>query len=93
MDWTEEQLELATRCGATMMLPNDVCTIFNDVNEDTMLNEMLNKESEFHKHYHKGRLMQEMKVRESIFEQANNGSSPAQNLSMELINKLRLNTA
>jgi hypothetical protein len=94
MEWTNDHLALMNRCGATMMKHEDIAIIFqDDIDEDEIIRIFLNKNHPMYKAYHKGRLLSELAVRESIFNQATNGSSPAQNLAMDMIDKLRFDQA
>lgn len=44
-------------------------------------------------HFHRGRLLAEAKIRKSIYDLANNGSSPAQTQFLELIDDAKLDDA
>mgnify|MGYP006928209422 CR=1 FL=1 len=93
MVWTEDELNLAEKCGSAQMSLTEVILIFNHKAENDIVNGLSNKLSDFYQSFHRGRLLTEMQIREAIFEQAKNGSSPAQNLAVQLINDYKLASA
>jgi hypothetical protein len=93
MDLTEDELKMAEDCGSAQMTLPELELIFNQFSEDELSLAMANKETPFYQAFHRGRLLAEMEVRQAIFLQAKNGSSPAQSLAMQLITDYKLKSA
>jgi hypothetical protein len=51
---------------------------------------MQDQESDFYKAYYKGRLQSEYDLRKSVVKLAKSGSSPAQTMAMDMLNKSKL---
>lgn len=66
-----------------MFSPKEICVIME-------YDESLSKSDAFVLAFNKGKFLSEAAVRKSIFNLAANGSSPAQTLAMDLIEKGRL---
>lgn len=79
-----ELIELAEQCGRAHMSKEDTDIILGTEPVDM---------SDTEHAYTKGRLLSEMRVRLSIMEQAQNGSSPAQALAMDIIRHNRAKDA
>ena len=88
----KEQLEQLEELGAAFTSIEDAAVILQ-VNYVNLGTRIACKESEEHQHYHRGRLKSEFETRQSIVNQAKQGSSPAQVLAMRLINDLKMDHA
>jgi len=64
--------------------------IILDVNDVELSSAIRNKNSPEFKAFHRGRLMEETKIRQAIFAAAKDGSGPAQQLAVKMIENIKL---
>lgn len=89
---TEEELQLIEECGRCYMNTEEVAVILlKPIPEITQM--MKDKNSACWQRYNKGKMMSELKVRGSIINMAQQGSSQAQDLWMKLRNELDVSNA
>jgi hypothetical protein len=80
---TVEQIQEAEGLSGLFFIPEDILLIMG-LPENTM------QDKDFQRAYKRGRLISEAKIRKSIFEHAQNGSSPAQNMAVKIIEDSKL---
>jgi hypothetical protein len=78
----------------TLQEVQDLAAVFFTPNEITQIlgiDESLQFEDDFKQAYKKGQLITEAQLRKGIFKLAKQGSSPAQNLAMKILENTKLN--
>lgn len=76
---------MVERMGAAHFRKKEVLRVIGMGDNSDAINALADSESDFNRAYHRGRLKSELEVREAIFLQARNGSSPAQSLARQII--------
>ena len=82
MEISKEDLDQVARMGAAAYTPQQVCFAMGFNKSDFEL-QMQNEDSELCAAYYKGFYSSELVIRESVFQLARNGSSPAQTLALK----------
>jgi len=82
MNLSNEELTEISRMGAAAYTPNQVCFAMGFSKEEFGV-QMKNEDSELCAAYYKGFYSSELVIRESVFQLARNGSSPAQTLALK----------
>lgn len=85
MEWTEDDLTMVERLGKALMPLRDVATIFDLADDEC--DPDIEDNQEWLQRYAKGKLMSKMELHEAIVKSATDGSSPAQTLAKDLLNK------
>ena len=88
MEISEEELGEITRMAAAAYTPKQVCFAMG-FDKEAFLTQMKDENSAMCAAYFKGFYSSELTIRESIFQLARNGSSPAQTLAMKNFDDLR----
>ena len=84
MQWTEEILINIERMAAAAFNLQDIADIL-EVDVNFLETNMAIKDNPFRKAYRKGFLQRQLELRERIFKDAKNGSSPAQTIANKLL--------
>lgn len=87
MHLSEEQLEIVEQMGYRLFTP-EMVAINIEENEDDFCEQIDIPGTPARKAYFKGVIRQEMELREAIIKAAGNGSNPAQEQLLKLLNKL-----
>ncbi len=77
-----ERLDEIEKFARLQFAPADIGTILG---EPDFVEKVLDDKTDEFARYHRGRLLAEAEVRTAILKQANNGSTPAQNTMLELM--------
>lgn len=85
MCYSKEQLIEVEKLAALFFTQAEIDIIVSTENES------VDNKGDFDFHYQRGQLKQIALLRKSIFEQANNGSSPAQALAFKIIDACKIN--
>lgn len=88
MHLSEEQLEIIEQMGYRLFTP-EMVAINIEVDEDVFLEEITIPGTDARIAYYKGVIRQEMELREAIIKAAGNGSNPAQEQLIKMINQLK----
>jgi hypothetical protein len=83
MKFTDQQLKEIEDYSKLFFSPSDIALII-EVDEEQFLNEIAVKTSPAGKAFYTGKLLAEVILRKSIFDLAEAGSSPAQNLLLKI---------
>jgi hypothetical protein len=86
---SEEQKKEITDLAAVFFTPKEIAVIMEWFYEN-VAEDMQDQESDFYKAYYKGRLQSEYDLRKSVVKLAKSGSSPAQTMAMDMLNKSKL---
>ncbi len=86
-DPTLEQLEMIERCGAALTKPTETARL-TGFDVDMLKRELLLPESLIYQYYFRGLENTRLELRERIIAIAKQGSSPAQTLSIGLMQEL-----
>jgi hypothetical protein len=89
-DITKEDLALVEDLASMFFTPREIAVMI-EVNPNDAVTECSSEGNEFYNAFQKGRLQSEMELRKSIIKLAKSGSSPAQTMSLDLLNKSRVN--
>lgn len=84
LEYTAEDLEVIERMGATGFTIAQIAEVLL-VDPQMLEHQFQNKKSIVYKMYRKGFLQESLKLRERIFKDAGNGSSPAQTLAKKIL--------
>ena len=87
MHLTEEQLSQVEEMAYRLITPG-LIAINIEVDEDEFTDALSNPGNEIRIAYYKGLIRQESDLRDSIIKAAHNGSNPAQEQLLKMINKL-----
>jgi len=87
MNLTDEQLKQVEEYASYFFSPKEICIILGIDHKTTLTIEG----SEFSNAYQKGSLLSQAKVRKSIIDLAQKGSSPAQALAVQMMDKIKIN--
>lgn len=87
MHLKEEQLNVVEEMGYRLFTP-DMVAINIEVDEDEFCSEVEIPGTAARTAYYRGIIRQEMELREAIIKSAGNGSNPAQEQLIKLLNKL-----
>lgn len=87
MHLSEERLEVIEQMGYRLFTP-DMIAINIEVDEDDFCAQIEIPGTTARKAYYKGLIRQEMELRDAIIKAAGNGSNPAQEQLLKLLNKL-----
>ena len=85
-DITEEDIAMVEDLAGLFFIPKEIALML-ELPEADMQNEMMNPGSMIYIAFQKGRLQKEVDLRRSITKLANAGSSPAQTMALDLLNK------
>ncbi len=88
MEISEEELGEITRMAAAAYTPKQVCFAMG-YSKEPFIEAMKDEDSAICAAYFKGFYSSELTIRESIYQLARNGSSPAQTLAMKNFDELR----
>ena len=88
-DITSEDLLLIEELASYFFSPREI-SVMVEVNPDDFLNALEESNSAIYQAFQKGRLQSEMELRKSIIKLARAGSSPAQTMSLDLLNKSKI---
>lgn len=88
-DITDEDLTLIEEMAALYYTPKEICIIV-ELKYDEAKNEIEKEEGKFYEAFQRGRLQSETDLRRSILMLAKAGSSPAQTMAMDLLNKSKV---
>lgn len=88
-DITSEDLKQITALAALFFTPKQVAVML-EIREDFMLNEMDHEDSSTYRAFQSGWLQGEVDLRTSIMRNVKAGSSPAQTMALDLLNKSRI---
>lgn len=88
MENNKEDLDQVTRMGAAAYTPQQVCFAMG-YDKAAFMAEFANEDSELCAAYFKGFYSSELVIRESVFQLARNGSSPAQTLALKNFEETR----
>jgi len=86
---SEKDFELIEELASYFFTPREIAVIV-EVNPDQFIAAMDNEDSRIYQVFQKGRLQSEMELRKSIIKLARAGSSPAQTMSLDLLNKSKM---
>lgn len=87
MHFSAEQLEVIEQMGYRLFTP-DMVAINIEVDEDEFCSEVSIPGTIARKTYFRGVIRQQMELRDSIIKSAGNGSNPAQEQLIKILNKL-----
>ena len=82
MEISNEDLAEISRMGAAAYTPKQVCFAMG-FKREIFFTEFNNEDSDLCASYYKGFFSSELVIRESVFQLARNGSSPAQTLALK----------
>lgn len=85
-DITEEDLKLIEELASYFFTPREIA-IMVEMDPDNVMDLMCAQGNEFYTAFQRGKLQSEMELRKSIIRLARAGSSPAQTMSLDLLNK------
>lgn len=85
-DITNEDLRLIEELASYFFTPREI-GVMVEIDPDDAISQVLAEGNDFYTAYQKGRLQSEMELRKSIIKLAKAGSSPAQTMSLDLLNK------
>ena len=88
-DITSEDIKEIENLAALFFTPKEIATML-EIRPEFMMNEMEYEDSSIYRAFHTGRLQSEMELRKSIVKLAKSGSSPAQTMALELLNKSKV---
>ncbi len=88
-DITSEDIEEIKNLASLFFTPKEIA-IMLEIREEFMMSEMNNEDSAIYHAFQSGRLQSEMELRRSIVKLAKSGSSPAQTMSLDLLNKSKI---
>lgn len=80
----EEQLKTLEEMGGNFFNIQD-CAIVLQVSPTELKELIKDNNTEEHKRYHKGRLLNELELRKSIIQLAKRGSNPAQKMLLDIL--------
>lgn len=83
-EWTSEQLDAVTRMAAAAFSIAEIADVLERP-AITIKLELNSQEGAVYKAYRKGYLSRQLELRERIFKDARNGSSPAQTIAYKLL--------
>jgi hypothetical protein len=86
VDPTPEILEEITRLAALFFTPREIA-IMQELPADDFVRECACENSNYYTAFQSGRLQSEVDLRTSILKLAKSGSSPAQTMSLDMLNK------
>ncbi len=92
LELTDEQLAELEKLGSVATSFDD-CAIILEIKTSVFLKQMKTKGSPVFNTYMKGFLQAEFEIKQSVFEMAKNGSSPAQNLALSAIESINIKRA
>jgi len=87
-DITEDASKLVEELASYFFTPREIAVMI-EIHPDDAIILMKIDDSAFYIAFQKGRLQSEMELRKSIIKLARAGSSPAQTMSLDLLNKSR----
>ncbi len=85
-DITKEDYEQIEALAALFFTPREIAVML-EMRVQDMNDEMMDEESAIYRAFNCGRLQSEADLRKSIVKLAKSGSSPAQTMSLDLLNK------
>jgi len=83
---TDEEKQEVENLAALFFTPSEI-GIMLELNADDVRGAMYDEQSAFYRAFYTGRLQSEADLRKSIMKLAKSGSSPAQTMSLDLLNK------
>lgn len=83
---TEDHYKMIEEMAGTGFTPAEISEVL-EMDEEIFITEFNNKESKLFKKYRKGFLESDFKLKQRIFRDANNGSSPAQTLAKKILDE------
>lgn len=86
---TDEEAKQVEELAAVFFTPKEISFIM-EFDEAIVAECMNDEDSTFFKSFQKGRLQSEFDLRKSVVKLAKSGSSPAQTMAMDLLNKSKL---
>lgn len=89
MQLSKQQLEIITRCGRALSKPSEAAKLAG-IAVDTFKHELEDEESEIFQAYFSGFETTKLELKESTIAIALQGSSPAQTLAFDMLNKSEL---
>ena len=89
MSATEDQLNNIELYSGQMFTISDIAIIL-EMNMQDFRSAIEDPESDIYKAFKRGRLKSEAEIRQAIFDLAKNGSSPAQAVVLDLIEKAKM---
>jgi len=89
-DPTDEQAEEIKRLSALFFTPREISIMLEISPVHLFVLECENESSKYFEAFYSGRLQSEVDLRKSIIKLATSGSSPAQTMALDLLNKSKL---
>ena len=89
LQWTEEILSNVSRMAGAAFSIEEIAEVL-EIEPSIIKLTYMDKESQFYKAYRKGFLARELELRERIFKDARNGSSPAQAQALKLLEQAKI---
>ena len=86
-DLKDDHFQMIEEMASTGFPPGDVAEVL-EIDAEIFNEAFNNKNSDVYKRYRKGYLSSELKLRQRIFKDAANGSSPAQTLAKKILDDL-----
>jgi hypothetical protein len=86
VDITDEEITTVNELSALFFTPSEIALMM-EFHKEEVQEAMLEDSSKFYTAFQTGRLNSEMELRKSIIKLARSGSSPAQTMSLEMLNK------
>jgi hypothetical protein len=88
-DITAEDLKEIERLAELFFTPKEIA-IMLEVSTDDILSAIADENSEVYRSFYSGRLQSEVELRRSVVKLAKSGSSPAQTMALDLLNKSKV---
>lgn len=89
MELTKEQLNEVTEWAMALFSPKEIALIM-ELDELAFAQAIAAKQGDIYKHYMKGRLISEGKIKKAVINLAESGSSPAQTLALKMIEEIKI---
>ncbi len=87
--YSTEQLKQVTELASLFFTPAEIALMM-EWDSETFIEDYKNEDHPAFKAFHSGRLQSEVDLRKSIIKMAKSGSSPAQTMAMEMLNKSKI---
>ena len=88
-DLTQEDFILIEELASYFFTPREI-SVMVEMDPQTAVDLIFSGDNTFYNAFQKGRLQSEMELRKSIIKLARAGSSPAQTMSLDLLNKSKV---
>lgn len=89
MELTKAQLNEVTEWAMALFSPQEIALIM-ELDDLAFSRAIATKQGDLYRHYMKGRLISEGKIKKAVINLAESGSSPAQTLALKLIEERKI---